>query len=98
MSDADLDGHDLLHFGYPPGMRRIYRDDGAELRLLLQRARARGIATALDSSNVDAAGRRELDWNRLFGRVAAAGGPVPAQSRRPGRGAGAHHRGCRADP
>ena len=69
VSDTDLDSHDLLHFGYPPGMRRIYRDEGAELRLLLQRARARGVATSLDSSNVDAAGRRELDWNRLFGRV-----------------------------
>ena len=78
VSDADLGGHDLLHFGYPPGMRRMYRDEGAELRLLLQRTR--GVATSLDSSNVDAAGRRELDWNRLFAPRAAAGGPVPAQS------------------
>ena len=69
VSDADIAGHDLLHFGYPPGMRRIYRDEGAELRLLLQRARDRGVTTALDSSNVDAAGRREVDWNLLFGRA-----------------------------
>ena len=69
VTDADLAGHDLLHFGYPPGMRRIHRDDGAELRLLLQRASDRGVATSLDSSSVDAAGRREVDWNRLFGRV-----------------------------
>ena len=69
VTDADLAGHDLLHFGYPPGMRRIHRDGGAELRLLLQRASDRGVATSLDSSSVDAAGRREVDWNRLFGRV-----------------------------
>ena len=69
VSDADLAGHDLLHFGYPPGMRRIYRNDGAELRLLLERARAHGLATSLDSSSVDAEGRREVDWNRLLDRV-----------------------------
>ena len=69
VTDGDLAGQDVLHFGYPPGMRRIYEHDGAELRRLLERARARGITTSLDSSNVDAEGRREVDWNRLFGHV-----------------------------
>jgi len=54
---------DLLHFGYPPLMRRIYSDNGRELVDLLCRAKASGLTTSLDMCYPDPhseAGR--LDW------------------------------------
>lgn len=61
---------DLLHFGYPPLMRRIYADDGHELVDLLQRAQATGLTTSLDLCYPDPhseAGR--LDWAAFFRSV-----------------------------
>lgn len=45
---AQLDGAGLLHFGYPPLMRRMYADGGAELRELLIKAKGAGLTTSLD--------------------------------------------------
>jgi sugar/nucleoside kinase (ribokinase family) len=60
----------VLHFGYPPAMRRMCRDDGDELAEILRRARAAGVTTSLDMTMPDLgsfAGR--IDWRVLLDRV-----------------------------
>jgi sugar/nucleoside kinase (ribokinase family) len=48
-----LAGARVFHFGYPPLMREMYAADGAQLRLLFERAHAAGPATSLDLCGVD---------------------------------------------
>ncbi len=48
-----LEGARLFHFGYPPIMRRIYMNDGAELAAMFRRAKATGVTTSLDMSMPD---------------------------------------------
>ena len=60
----------LFHFGYPPIMKKIYENDGAELLRIFQRVKAKGIATSLDMAAVDAdseAGR--ADWREIIRKV-----------------------------
>jgi D-glycero-alpha-D-manno-heptose-7-phosphate kinase len=54
---------DLFHFGYPPMMKRIYRDSGAELTRIFQQAKATGVTTSLDMCMPDLAGDSgQVDW------------------------------------
>jgi sugar/nucleoside kinase (ribokinase family) len=58
----------LFHFGYPPLMERMYRDEGAELVEMLRRVKEDGVTTSLDMALPDptsAAGR--ADWNAILG-------------------------------
>ncbi len=67
---AELTGARVFHFGYPPIMRRIYLNDGAELAHLLSAVRRRGITASLDMAQPDPnseAGR--LDWPALLKNV-----------------------------
>jgi len=67
-----LAGARVLHFGYPPLMRRTYEDGGAGLLRLFLRARAAGLVTSLDLCEFDpdrAAGR--ADWAGFLQRVLA---------------------------
>ena len=60
----------ILHFGYPPLMRRMYLDGGAELERLLRAVQACGVVTSLDMAQPDPdaeAGR--VDWLRLLQNV-----------------------------
>ena len=60
----------ILHFGYPPLMRRMYLDAGAELARLLRAVQACGVVTSLDMAQPDPdaeAGR--VDWLRLLQNV-----------------------------
>lgn len=60
---AALSGASILHFGYPPLMKRMYADGGDELHALLLRAKAAGLTTSLDMALPDPqspAGR--ADW------------------------------------
>ncbi len=60
----------LFHFGYPPIMRMMYQDDGAELVAIFRRAREAGVTTSLDMALPDPsspAGR--ADWVRILTRV-----------------------------
>ncbi|MBW6465310.1 MAG: carbohydrate kinase family protein [Brevefilum sp.] len=58
-----LQGADLFHFGYPPLMRSIYRNEGAELVSILQRARRAGLTTSLDYSLPDPSSPAgKVDW------------------------------------
>jgi sugar/nucleoside kinase (ribokinase family) len=70
VSTAQLAQADLLHFGYPPLMRRIYSNGGRELAELMGRAQAIGVTTSIDLCYPDPhseAGR--LDWVALFRSV-----------------------------
>jgi sugar/nucleoside kinase (ribokinase family) len=57
----------LFHFGYPPIMRRMYENRGAELVEIFRRARGTGVTTSLDMAVPDpssAAGR--ADWATIL--------------------------------
>jgi sugar/nucleoside kinase (ribokinase family) len=43
----------LFHFGYPPLMKRLYQNDGAELVNLFKQAKAAGVTTSLDMAMPD---------------------------------------------
>jgi len=65
-----LEGAALLHFGYPPLMKRIYGDGGVELSTIFSRARSMGLVTSLDMSTPDPnseSGR--VDWQAFLSRV-----------------------------
>ncbi|MGO9961781.1 MAG: carbohydrate kinase family protein [Solirubrobacteraceae bacterium] len=67
-----LAGARLFHFGYPPLMRRMYADDGRELRVLCRSARDAGLATSLDLCRPDpssAAGK--VDWRAILANTLA---------------------------
>lgn len=51
--DDALLGARLFHLGYPPLMRRLYLNAGAELLELFRRVKARGLTTSLDMSLPD---------------------------------------------
>ena len=70
ISDQELEGASLFHFGYPTIMKRMYEDGGDELCSIFKRVKGAGIATGLDLSAVDpksAAGR--VDWEALLAKV-----------------------------
>ena len=53
----------LFHFGYPPLMRLIYEDEGAELVGIFHRAKATGVTTSLDMSLPDLSSpAARADW------------------------------------
>ena len=60
----------LFHIGYPPVMRKLYENGGAELAAILQRMKAHGIATSMDMTNVDPNSEAgKLDWEKLLANV-----------------------------
>lgn len=65
-----LDDAALFHFGYPPLMKRMYQNGGAELTAVFRRMKEKGIATSLDLAAVDPnseAGR--ADWGAIVDSV-----------------------------
>lgn len=70
MSDDQLRGADLLHFGYPPLMRRVIKDGGVALADLFGRAKGLGLMTSLDLAMPDAqGGGSAVDWRSFLARV-----------------------------
>lgn len=70
VSPFEYEGRDLLHFGYPPAMERIYRDNGAELQRLLSGAKAAGLTTSLDLAFPQPGSRAaRVDWRAILERV-----------------------------
>ncbi len=62
-----LHGARVFHFGYPPLMRKMYEDGGAELCRMFRAVHEAGPATSLDLCEPDAdsdAGR--VDWEELL--------------------------------
>jgi sugar/nucleoside kinase (ribokinase family) len=74
-SAADLlaqsfDGAAILHFGYPPLMRGMYRDGGADLAAIMLDARQRGLFISLDMALPDPASEAgQVDWRAVLQRV-----------------------------
>ena len=60
----------LFHIGYPPVMRRLYENDGAELTAIMRRMKEKGIATSMDMTNVDPNSEAGgLNWVTILGNV-----------------------------
>jgi sugar/nucleoside kinase (ribokinase family) len=60
----------ILHFGYPPLMRRIYIDGGRELALIFREARASGAIVSLDMALFDPAGQAAaVDWPAFLATI-----------------------------
>lgn len=67
LDTAQLQGVRLFHFGYPPLMKRMYQDDGAELARLMQAAKQAGPTTSLDLSLPDPASESgRVDWQAIL--------------------------------
>jgi sugar/nucleoside kinase (ribokinase family) len=65
-----LDGAKIMHFGYPPIMRRMYSDGGVELAELLAVAHGRGLVVSLDTCVPDpSSAASRVDWVAFFERV-----------------------------
>ena len=66
----EMSGVRIFHFGYPPLMRSMYQDGGAELARLMQRAKAAGLTTSLDMALPDPSSEAaHVDWPALLARV-----------------------------
>ena len=60
----------ILHFGYPPLMKKMYIDEGKELVEIFRRAKKTGITTSLDlafPNPTSEAGRS--DWKKILNAV-----------------------------
>ena len=69
--DYELAGEcKLFHFGYPPLMKNMYENDGAELIEILRRVKGLGVTTSLDMAMPDpSSGSGQVDWRRILERV-----------------------------
>lgn len=57
----------LFHFGYPPLMKRIYKNTGAELLKIFRRVHATKTLTSLDGSLPDPDSEAgKVDWKKVF--------------------------------
>ena len=74
-SEADvpddlLRGISLFHFGYPPLMLRMCKNNGAELLALFARVKAHGLATSMDMAAIDPSSEAaSVDWPSLLPRL-----------------------------
>ncbi len=60
----------LFHFGYPPLMRRMYADGGAELMAMFRKVKALGVTTSLDMALPDpAAPSGQVDWRSILAQL-----------------------------
>ena len=60
----------LFHFGYPPLMKQMYQNGGAELAAIFDRMKAKGIATSLDFAAIDPNSEAgTVDWEALLAKV-----------------------------
>lgn len=68
--DQALEDAVLFHFGYPPLMRKMYEDQGAELVAIFRRMKNRGILTSLDLAAVDPDSQAgQADWEGILSKV-----------------------------
>ena len=72
---ADVDENivqqaDLFHFGYPPIMKQMYRNQGAELAAIFENAKANGATTSLDMAFPDPLSEGgQADWHVILKRT-----------------------------
>ena len=68
--DSVLEDAALLHFGYPPLMKQMYRNDGRELVSIFRRAKEHGLATSLDFAAIDPSSEAgKTDWESILRSV-----------------------------
>ena len=59
-----------FHFGYPPLMRNIYQNEGAELVEVFKKAKASGVTTSLDMSLPDPASESgKVNWRTVLAKL-----------------------------
>ena len=64
---TQLEQVDLFHFGYPPVMPEFYKDHGAGLVKMLQRAKACGVTTSIDLTFPDPLSESgRTDWGPIL--------------------------------
>jgi len=57
----------IFHFGYPPLMKSIYQNDGAELVKIFKRVKDLGVTTSLDMSLPDQKTESgQVDWEKIL--------------------------------
>lgn len=67
---SELEKAALFHFGYPPLIKSMYENDGAELVNMMRRAKKYGTATSLDFAAIDPETEAgSADWERILERV-----------------------------
>jgi len=60
----------LFHFGYPPLMRSMYADEGAELAALLSMVKGNGLTVSLDMAWPDPASEAgRADWRSILAKA-----------------------------
>lgn len=70
ITDAQMQGAKHLHFGYPPIMQAMCRDNGQPLVRLCQRAHRLGLTTSLDMCGIDeSTWAGEIDWQQFLAQV-----------------------------
>lgn len=70
ITSEDLAGIDLLHFGYPPLMKRMFQQDGVELLRIMKKAHENGVITSLDLAAVDpSAEAGKAGWKGILEKV-----------------------------
>lgn len=58
---------ELFHFGYPPLMREMYRNEGKELVDMLQQIKELGVAVSLDMAAIDSNSEAaDADWYAIL--------------------------------
>ncbi len=66
----ELEKAALFHFGYPPLIKSMYENDGAELSELMKRAKACGAATSLDFVAIEPGSEADsVDWGLILEKV-----------------------------
>jgi sugar/nucleoside kinase (ribokinase family) len=61
---------DIFHFGYPPGMRQFYLNDGDELVALYKQVKTLGTTTSMDTSFPDPTREGgQVNWKNLIQRT-----------------------------
>lgn len=62
-----LEDSAMFHIGYPPVMRKLYENDGAELAAILRRVKEHNIATSMDMTNIDPNSEvGKIDWLKIL--------------------------------
>jgi sugar/nucleoside kinase (ribokinase family) len=60
----------VFHFGYPPLMKRIFKNEGVELIKIFRRVKELGVTTSLDMSLPDVSSESgRVDWNNLLKKL-----------------------------
>lgn len=70
ISEDMLKDVSLFHFGYPPLMKNIYKNQGEELLTIFKNIKEHNIATSLDMAAIDPLSEAgSINWNSILERV-----------------------------